>query len=189
MLIVFEAICGFVFGIMLHSFYKKQKRKKMVSSWELGDAMLFKNKQILPHGIELIYAKLIGWNLDNFFCSCDIDSERTLNFICKYEDLEINKSAEWRKHFNKCSKTMGKNPSFSYNKQDLFGFDKNKSEEKQLKNKVSSKNYNNINQLNFNGKPIDLLTETECQIYLKQCLEKEDYETAVLIRKQMEKYR
>jgi hypothetical protein len=41
----------------------------------------------------------------------------------------------------------------------------------------------------IDGKSIELLTEIECQIYLKECLKDEDYETAELIKKQLEKYR
>jgi hypothetical protein len=41
----------------------------------------------------------------------------------------------------------------------------------------------------IDGKPIILLTETECQVYLKQAIDGENYDIAEKIRKQMEKYR
>ena len=41
----------------------------------------------------------------------------------------------------------------------------------------------------IDGKHIDLLSEVECQIYLKKALESENYELAEAIKKQMEKYR
>jgi hypothetical protein len=41
----------------------------------------------------------------------------------------------------------------------------------------------------IDGKAIELLTEIECQIYLKKSLDEENYELADKIRKQMQKYR
>ena len=41
----------------------------------------------------------------------------------------------------------------------------------------------------IHGKHIGELTETECQVYLKECLENEWYEKANMIKKQMEKFR
>ena len=41
----------------------------------------------------------------------------------------------------------------------------------------------------YNGKPIDVMSEIECEVYLKKALEEEDYDTAELIRKRMEKFR
>ena len=41
----------------------------------------------------------------------------------------------------------------------------------------------------IDGKSIDLLSETECQVYLKKAIETENYELAEKIKKQMEKYR
>lgn len=40
-----------------------------------------------------------------------------------------------------------------------------------------------------NGKDISSMNETECQVYLNQALEEEDYELAEKIRKQLEKFR
>ena len=40
-----------------------------------------------------------------------------------------------------------------------------------------------------NGKDISSMNETECQVYLNQALEDEDYELAERIRKQLEKFR
>jgi hypothetical protein len=41
----------------------------------------------------------------------------------------------------------------------------------------------------YDGKPIELLTEVECEVYLKKAIEDEDYDAAELIRKRMEKFR
>ena len=41
----------------------------------------------------------------------------------------------------------------------------------------------------IDGKSIELLTETECQVYLKQCIETEDYEKAELIKERLKNFR
>ena len=41
----------------------------------------------------------------------------------------------------------------------------------------------------IDGKPIELLSEIECQVYLKNAIEQEDYDSAELIRKRMESFR
>jgi hypothetical protein len=161
-LIVFEAICGILLGIILYKFYKKQKRKRMVSSWQIGDFIRFKEKLTLK-GKSIEYSEIIGWNLDNVFIEF---SDNT--YAIQYDLIECNQSYNWRKHYEDCEKIMGEKPLFN-----------------PLVNIASDdKKHSKIDD-----KPIELLTETECQIYLKQCLEKEDYETAELIKKQMEKYR
>jgi len=48
--------------------------------------------------------------------------------------------------------------------------------------------YNDSNSGKTNGKDISSMNETECQAYLKQALEEEDYELAEKIRKQLEKF-
>ena len=40
-----------------------------------------------------------------------------------------------------------------------------------------------------NGKPIEVLSEIECEVQLKLAIEKEDYDLADKIRKRMEKFR
>jgi hypothetical protein len=162
MLIAFEIICGIVLGIMLYKFYKKQKRKRFVSSWQVGDVIFLKKKVELDNN-SLKQLKIVGWNLHNVFVEFSDNI-----YVIYYDLIDYNKSDIWRKHYKDCEKTMGQKPSF---------------------NPVIKLVYKNKQGSKIDGKPIELMTEIECQIYLKQCLEKEDYETAELIRKQMEKYR
>ena len=49
--------------------------------------------------------------------------------------------------------------------------------------------YNDSDSGKTNGKDISSMNETECQAYLNQALEEEDYELAEKIRKQLEKFR
>lgn len=112
-------------------------------------------------------AVLLGWN----FKSAIVRYEEIPNRIFEIDisDIKNNKSAYWRRLKTSCKDTMGQEPNFTAN----VSLDT----KKEKGNPITG------------GKPIELLTEIECQIYLKECLKLEDYETAELIRKQMEKYR
>jgi len=107
------------------------------------------------------YVTLVGWSNESFY----IDLKNVVHKI-GWRKLKYNKSAVWRRNHKSCEEYMGTQPGFK----------------PALKNEVSTKS-------KINDKPIELLTETECQIYLKKALEEENYELADAIRKQMEKYR
>jgi len=101
---------------------------------------------------------LLGWSKNYIYI--DKDGE-----TIKYDlaMLDHNMSSEWRKNYNECKIFMGREPGF-----DSFTGER----KKELKL--------------INGRTIDSLNETECLIYLKQCLEDEDFETAELIKQRME---
>lgn len=105
---------------------------------------------------------LQGWEKTAFY----LENKDGSTVKLAWKKLDFNKSATWRRNHQSCEKVMGTKPGFSPE----LG-----------KNSSSSQK--------IDGKPIELLTEIECQIYLKQALETEDYELAEKIRKQMEKYR
>jgi hypothetical protein len=104
---------------------------------------------------------ILGWEQSGFY----IEKEGSTNKI-DWEEFHFNKSAIWRRNHQACEKAMGKDPGFAPG----LGAQKN----------ISGQ---------IDGKPIDLLSETECQVYLKQALDSENYELAERIKKQMEKYR
>jgi hypothetical protein len=101
---------------------------------------------------------LLGWSKDYFYI--DKDGE-TVKY--RLDDIQVNQSAEWRKSYNDCKTFMGKEP----------GFDSTTGERKSSVKVV-------------NGRTINSLNETECLIYLKQCLDDEDFETAELIKQRMD---
>jgi hypothetical protein len=106
--------------------------------------------------------KLLGWSEEGFYIEGD-------NGVHKLEwvRFKYNKSAIWRRNHKSCEDYMnGAKPGFT----------------PALNNEVSQSS-------TIDGKPIDLLSEVECQIYLKKALESENYELAEAIKKQMEKYR
>lgn len=114
---------------------------------------------MLYTGGDTLY-KVLGWEPSGFY----IEKEGSANKI-DWDKLDFNKSAIWRRNHQACEATMGTAPGFSPG--------------------LSSP----INSQKIDGKSIDLLTEVECQVYLKQALESENYELAEKIKKQMEKYR
>jgi len=104
---------------------------------------------------------LLGWEPGAFY----IEKDETVHRV-EWDNFNYNKSAIWRRNHRACEKAMGKDP----------GFVPGLGERKKINDQID-------------GKPIDLLSEIECQIYLKQALETENYELAEKIKKQMEKYR
>ena len=104
---------------------------------------------------------LLGWSEEAFY----IELENAVHKI-EWTQFKFNKSAIWRRNHKSCEDYMGSQPGFKPG----------------LKDEVSTKS-------KINDKPIELLSEVECQVYLKKALEEENYELADAIRKQMEKYR
>jgi hypothetical protein len=104
---------------------------------------------------------LVGWEKNSIY----IEKDGTTHKI-DWIKLHYNKSAIWRRNYQACEKAMGKEP----------GFSPGLGQRKNISGQVD-------------GKAIELLSEIECQVYLKQAIETENYELAEKIRKQMEKYR
>jgi hypothetical protein len=166
---VLAIIIGFFIGIpigLIVKMIRKNLRKRKLKDWQIDDVLIIKDKQK--------YAILTGWTLKSVVVMFDGNDYFTeLNIT----EVKLNKSAYWRKLHKDCKETMGegKDPKF---KSTVGLFYRNTEDKRQSKN---------ANQIH--GKPIETLTETECQIYLKECLQNEEYELAELIKKQMEKYR
>jgi hypothetical protein len=153
---------AFIVLILLIRKSVRNARKRKTSTWQVGDRI------ILTTGEGVI---LRGWTLDFIYISEQHSPKTTVKL--KINRLEYNKSAYWRNNFDECQKTMGVEPQFI----------------RDAVPSMASSNARRNGSKIIDGKEIELLTEIECQIYLKECLKDEDYETAELIKKQMEKYR
>lgn len=105
--------------------------------------------------------KLLGWTLKNVYI--DVDG---VTHKLDMDTVGHNKSAIWRRNYNECKTLMKTEPGFKPGLQ-------------------PNKNKSTV----CDGKVIELMSEIECQVYLKQALESEDFETASKIREQMKKYR
>jgi hypothetical protein len=80
--------------------------------------------------------------------------------------LDNNKSANWRQNYEEAKKVMGCDPQFP--------------------NGVGT---SSTSKGDVNGKPIEVLSEIECEVQLKLAIEKEDYTLADKLRKRLEKFR
>jgi hypothetical protein len=104
--------------------------------------------------------KLLGWSENAIY----VEIEGAANKI-EWDEFNFNKSVIWRRNWNDCGKYMGnQKPGFT---------------------PVLVP----VAQLSVDGKPVETLSEIECEIYLKKALEEEAYELADAIRKRSEKFR
>ena len=133
--------------------------------WVVGDKIIIKTNSIEYDYLKkanLTMATLVGWNENNIYLRIG-----KLNVKSDWDCFDSNKSAVWRRNYNECKKAMGVEPGFTP------GVDESKPSSGKM----------------VLEKPIELLNEVECEVFLKKALEEEDYETAELIKKRMEKFR
>jgi hypothetical protein len=168
-MIIVLIILGVIVGIFLISFLghlaKLKSRKSEFKDWKVGDLLIVKNSSTEHYEIAKMgksMAKVLGWTEYHLYLEIG-DSTRQ----CSWDCFRDNKSAIWRRNFNNCKEAMGIEPGFNPSISDTSSLSGKKVE----------------------GKPIELLTEVECEVYLKKAIEDEDYDMAELIRKRMEKFR
>jgi hypothetical protein len=168
LLIIGSVIVGIFLLILIVGTLHYNLRKKEVSDWQVGDIIIL-NRDAWIYGLKITSATLTGWNEDYIFIQ-----NGTYIHKVSFSEVRMNKSAVWRRHYLSCEKYMGSKPSF--NPSVKISHSKNTS------TTISSSGM-------YNGKTIELLNEIECEIFLKECIANEDYETATLIRKRLEKFR
>ena len=142
-----------------------KNRKSRCKNWKVGDKLSLNrgdHYQILKNNNKE-FATLEGWDLDNLYISCG----NNMTYQVNWSVMNFNKSATWRQNYEVAKKVMGCEPGFTGGVSES--------------SKSTGKTYS--------GKPIDLMTEIECEVYLKKALDAEDYDTAELIKKRMEKFR
>lgn len=142
-----------------------KNRKTKCKNWKVGDKLSLcrgNYKDILERK-KKSFAILKGWDIKNLYIDCGDD----MIYQVDWDVMNFNKSATWRKNYDEAKKVMGCDPAFS----------NSVGEESESTGKT------------YSGKPIDLMSEIECEVYLKKALEEEDYDTAELIKKRMEKFR
>ena len=167
-------VLGIVLGVILlvlmiigvSGSIKDNNRKKKCKNWKVGDKLILSrygdySSILKQHRKE--FAILKGWSLTDLYIDCGDGSVYKVD----WDVLTNNKSDLWRQNYEEAKKVMGVNPGFSGGIGD---------ESESTGKKVD-------------GKPVDLMNEIECEVYLKQAIENEDYDTAELIKKRMEKFR
>lgn len=161
-----------ILGILILSigsyFLKLKSRRNEYKDWEINDSLILNDwtysSLLKKNGKQ--YAKLRGWSENDLYINVGDDSVYKVD----WNVLKVNKSALWRRNVKECEMAMGKKPAFS--------------------DKIEDGGVSSIDTGDkVDGKSIILLTEVECEAYLKKAIDNEDYDLAEKIRKQMEKYR
>ena len=144
---------------------KDKNRKKTCKNWKVGDKLsLIRGdyRRILEQNSKE-FATLEGWDLNNLYISCG----NNMTYKVNWSVMTFNKSATWRQNYDDAKKVMGCEPGFTGGVGEIS---------ESTGKKVDSK-------------PVDLMNEIECEVYLKRAIENEDFDTAELIKKRMEKFR
>ena len=144
---------------------RDKNRKSICKNWKVGDklALTIGDYRNILRNSNKDYAILRGWDLSNLYIECGDD----MIYKVSWSVMDFNKSYAWRQNYENAKKVMGCDPQF-YN---------------------GVKDENNSHCRIYDGKPIDTLSEIECEVYLKKALAEEDYDTAELIKQRMEKFR
>lgn len=159
-----------VFGIVILSAnHSYTKREKMLKTWQVGDKLyprpcFYRDSPSASSAFTKSgknFLTLAGFDMYYVFVKISGVTHKL-----SFNEIDYNKSAMWRKNYESCKEFMGTEPDFN-----PVILDSNTSKD------------------TIEGKPVELLTEIECQIYLKQALEEEKFELAEKIRQQMQKYR
>ena len=166
-------VLGIIVGIVLliiglfviGGFIIDKNRRAKCKNWKVGDKLsLCKGRyNDILNNKRKEFAILKGWDIKNLYIDCGDD----MVYQVDWSVMAFNKSAIWRKNYDEAKKVMGCNP----------GFSNSVGEESESTSKT------------YSGKPIDIMNEIECEVYLKKALDEEDYDTAELIKKRMEKFR
>ena len=144
---------------------KDKNRKSRCKNWKVGDKLSLNRGdyyRILEKNNKK-FATLEGWDLNNLYISCG----NNMTYKVNWSVMTFNKSATWRQNYDEAKKVMGCEPGFTGGVGEI-----SESTGKKV-----------------DGKPVDLMNEIECEVYLKRAIENEDFDTAELIKKRMEKFR
>ena len=163
-------VLGIILGIILlilamigvGGSIQDKNRKSKCKSWKIGDKLVL-NRGDYHRELEknkVDYAILKGWSLDSLYINCGDDFVHKVSWSC----LNMNKDDNWRQNYEQAKKVMGCDPAFP--------------------NGVGTTDKGKVD-----GKPIELLSEIECEVQLKLAIGNEDYTLADKLRKRLEKFR
>ncbi len=162
--IILGVILTILLVIVVGDYIQNKNRKNKCKNWQIGDKLILNRgeyyNEVVKNNQE--YAILKGWSLKHLYINCGDDYVHRVSWGC----LNDNKSANWRQNYEEAKKVMGCDPQFP--------------------NGVGT---SSTSKGNVNGKPIEVLSEIECEVQLKLAIEKEDYTLADKLRKRLEKFR
>ena len=172
---ILAVVSGILLILILRDLIKTRNRKSECKNWKVGDMLILDRYEggdayrVLKNSGK-VYAVLKGWSLESIYVGVHDDNVYKIEWC----ELKENKSSTWRKNYDDAKKVMGTNPSFHPDVHQIEG--------KETGSPSQSSG-------SIDGKPIELLSEVECEVYLKKAIETEDYQTAEAIRKRMEHFR
>jgi hypothetical protein len=162
--IILGVILTILLAIVVGDYIQNKNRKNKCKNWQIGDKLILNRgeyyNEVVKNNQE--YAILKGWSLKHLYINCGDDYVHRVSWGC----LNDNKSANWRQNYEEAKKVMGCDPQFP--------------------NGVGT---SSTSKGDVNGKPIEVLSEIECEVQLKLAIEKEDYTLADKLRKRLEKFR
>ena len=162
--IILGVVLTILLAIVVGDYIQNRNRKNKCKNWQIGDKLILNRgeyyNEVVKNNQE--YAILKGWSLKHLYINCGDDYVHRVSWGC----LNDNKSANWRQNYEEAKKVMGCDPQFP--------------------NGVGT---SSTSKGNVNGKPIEVLSEIECEVQLKLAIEKEDYTLADKLRKRLEKFR
>jgi hypothetical protein len=163
LLIIVSVLFGAVLVGFLYHTVQLNSRKSEFKDWIVGDKLILKTNSSMYAAMQKLNQDLVdvvGWNENNIYLKIGDTTHK-----CEWSCFDSNKSAIWRRNYEECKQSMGVEPGFNANL-------------------IESKSGGKIH-----GKPIELLSEVECEVYLMIAIDEEDYDTAELIKRRMEKFR
>jgi hypothetical protein len=167
-MIVLGIILGVILTILLSfivgEYIQNKNRKNKCKNWQIGDKLILNRGEYYNEVVnnKQDYAILKGWSLNYLYINCGDDFVHKVSWSC----LDNNKSANWRQNYEEAKKVMGCDPEFP--------------------NGVGT---SSTSKGDVNGKPIETLSEIECEVQLKLAIENEDYTLADNLRKRLERFR
>lgn len=170
LVIIVSVIFGIIILLYLLNIIVDNNRRRKFKHWRVGDKILLYKKNAASRTLENYhkeYATLLGWTTDYLYLDCGDNNTSQVSWGV----MEGNKSATWRKNYDDAKKEMGVNPGFPYD-----GMSQDSNDDVLIP--IGKK---------YDGKHIDLMTEIECHVYLKMALDNEDYNSAELIKKRLER--
>jgi hypothetical protein len=141
----------------------KLRNKYLDKSWKKETSDWLVGDEVYLKSNDDAY-ELRGWSMYHIFVSKNSEISTTKH---ERDKIRFNKSVIWRRNYDDCKNMMNVEPKF----------------------KRGLTTDSNVSSGTVDNKPIELLSEIECQVYLKQALETEDYDLAAQIREQLKKYR
>jgi hypothetical protein len=163
LLIIVSVLFGAVLVGFLYHTVQLNSRKSEFKDWIVGDKLILKTNSSMYAAMQKLNQDLVdvvGWNENNIYLKIGDTTHK-----CEWSCFDSNKSALWRRNYDECKKYMGVDPGFNAE----LGESNSKAK--------------------IHGKTIELLSEVECEVYLKIAINEEDYDTAELIKRRMEKFR